>query len=68
MNGGTCHDGVNTYTCSCAAGYTGANCNTSEYIVICFVTCFRVSQTPTVKKSFVKAVILLCLRVCVGDA
>ena len=30
QNGGTCTDGVNTYTCSCAAGYTGINCETGE--------------------------------------
>ena len=28
-NGGTCNDGVNTYTCDCATGFTGPNCNTS---------------------------------------
>ena len=32
-NGGSCLDGVNSYTCICAAGYTGPNCNISEYIV-----------------------------------
>ena len=26
LNGGSCVDGINTYTCSCAAGYTGSNC------------------------------------------
>ena len=25
---GTCVDGVNSYTCSCEAGYTGSNCET----------------------------------------
>ena len=29
-NGGTCTDGVNEYTCECAAGYTGMNCETGE--------------------------------------
>ena len=29
-NGGTCTDGVDSYTCQCAAGYTGPNCNTSK--------------------------------------
>ena len=27
-NGATCIDGVNVYTCVCAAGYTGYHCNT----------------------------------------
>ena len=26
-NGGTCTDGVNNYTCSCVAGYSGYNCS-----------------------------------------
>ena len=28
LNGGTCTDGVNNYTCSCAAGFTGKDCET----------------------------------------
>ncbi|KAK2150868.1 hypothetical protein NP493_2712g00002 [Ridgeia piscesae] len=28
MNGATCTDGVNTYSCTCAAGYTGDRCQT----------------------------------------
>jgi hypothetical protein len=28
QNGGTCTDGVNSYTCSCVAGYTGNICQT----------------------------------------
>ncbi|MCU0692932.1 MAG: hypothetical protein MUF54_16150, partial [Polyangiaceae bacterium] len=26
QNGGTCTDGINSYSCSCATGYTGTNC------------------------------------------
>ena len=29
QNGGSCVDGVNSYTCSCVAGFTGENCETS---------------------------------------
>ena len=29
QNGGTCTDGVNGYTCACAAGFTGSDCETS---------------------------------------
>ena len=39
-NGGTCVDGIDLYTCSCAAGYTGPNCNTSKYClqkIVCVV-------------------------------
>ena len=27
-NGGTCVDGVNSYTCDCVLGYSGPYCNT----------------------------------------
>ena len=29
-NGGLCVDGINTYTCSCSAGYTGERCLTGR--------------------------------------
>jgi len=28
QHGGTCRDDMNRYTCECAAGYTGTNCET----------------------------------------
>ena len=31
VNGGTCTDRVNGYSCKCAPGYTGPNCGTSKY-------------------------------------
>ena len=34
MNGGTCTDGVNSYTCACAPGYSGEGCE----IGMCYVT------------------------------
>ena len=30
MNGGTCTDRVNRYTCKCRAGYTGGNCESRK--------------------------------------
>ena len=33
-NGGVCSDGVNKYTCSCAAGYEGTNCDTSRQLAL----------------------------------
>ena len=39
-NGGTCTDHVNRYRCTCAAGYTGANCNagTCEHDILSLPT------------------------------
>ena len=31
-----CTDAVNMYTCSCAAGYNGDNCETSKFSVIIY--------------------------------
>ena len=31
QNDGTCVDGINSYSCSCLAGYSGPNCESSEY-------------------------------------
>ena len=30
QNGGTCADDVNRYDCTCEAGYTGSDCETSR--------------------------------------
>ena len=30
MNGGTCHDHHNRYSCNCAFGYEGVRCETGE--------------------------------------
>ena len=34
QNGGACEDGINSYTCSCAPGYTGNDCETGDVILI----------------------------------
>ena len=31
QNGGTCLDQINSYSCSCVAGYTGSNCESGKY-------------------------------------
>lgn len=33
LNGGTCNDGVNDYTCICVDGYTGHNCSVGKNII-----------------------------------
>jgi preprotein translocase subunit SecY len=33
-NGGTCADGVNSYTCTCVTGYTGTNCQTGKLVLL----------------------------------
>ena len=30
-NGGSCVDGVNSYSCNCVAGYTGDHCETGKF-------------------------------------
>ena len=33
LNGATCADFVNFYTCDCVAGYTGTDCETSKIVL-----------------------------------
>ena len=37
MNGATCTDAVNSYTCGCVAGYTGTHCETGNFLNDFFV-------------------------------
>ena len=32
LNGGTCKDGINSFTCQCAEGFDGPTCENSMYI------------------------------------
>ena len=34
QNGGTCVDGVNSYTCNCDVGYAGKNCEPGNILMI----------------------------------
>ena len=33
LNGGQCIDQINSYTCSCALGWTGTRCDQSKYFL-----------------------------------
>lgn len=35
LNGGTCTDGINQYTCTCVDGYVGTDCETSKFVGLC---------------------------------
>ncbi len=39
LNGGTCIPGINsfTYTCQCASGYSGNNCQTCIINILCIL-------------------------------
>ena len=51
LNGATCSDEVNNYTCICAAGYTGTNCS-SSMLSNSFIPLVHLSdkQTKTCRK------------------
>ena len=34
LNGAICDDGIGTYTCNCATGYTGSFCEISLYNIL----------------------------------
>ena len=50
QNGAVCTDAVNSYTCACAAGYTGTHCETGECMGLSN-SCNRLS-TYNVKRHF----------------
>ena len=39
QHGATCVDGIGTYTCTCADGYTGTHCETSLYNIFNYINC-----------------------------
>ena len=42
MNGATCIDGTSEFTCSCAGGYTGTQCETGNvYALYIFPNCLK---------------------------
>ena len=51
MNGGLCIEGVNGYTCQCAAGFTGVMCDISKFktMIVCEILLYHNSFDPGVK-------------------
>lgn len=35
QNGGSCVDGIHSYSCKCPTGYTGGNCETGKFFLFC---------------------------------
>ncbi|XP_030845526.1 protein crumbs homolog 2-like [Strongylocentrotus purpuratus] len=40
LNGGTCTDGVNSYSCSCATRYSGMNCSIEDILALALPIAF----------------------------
>ena len=38
MNGATCDDGVDSYSCTCLAGYVGNICETGRFVLVEFLS------------------------------
>ena len=36
LNGGTCKDGINSFTCQCAEGFDGSTCANSMYVFVSY--------------------------------
>ena len=34
LNGGTCVDEIDSYTCNCQPGYNGTNCENGKYVLV----------------------------------
>ena len=60
-NGGTCEDGINSFTCVCSYGYTGKFCDTGKQQVsvsrnhgrreVAFVSLFHGRDASTIKRA-----------------
>ncbi len=44
-NGGSCVDGVNSYSCNCLVGFTGDHCETGNMCCYCFATFLKSVMT-----------------------
>lgn len=59
-NGGTCIDGVNTYSCKCMTGYTGQHCEISK--ISSFTYPSIILEVPNVLSSFPYTLSIVCGR------
>ena len=55
MNGATCLDHVNVYSCTCAAGYTGDRCETGRPLDKC-------NCLPTLISSHIIIIIIITVK------
>lgn len=65
LNGGSCVDGVNSFTCRCDVGYTGTHCEQSKLLdksTILFISQRQrhIEKWPTVTVGKQKSLITLC--------
>ena len=63
LNGGTCIDSVNDYTCKCAVGYTGKNCSIGKNKVSVLVLKNYIVLTSffLIRSSFLFSIRMFCL-------
>ena len=60
QNGGTCADHINTYSCDCAVGYTGQECETGKLVRI---WCMETYTQLTKKYYFASKKCSLCYSI-----
>ena len=59
MNGGTCTDGVNAYSCACVAGYSGDTCEIGKcYITQAFFTLYVILGSMVMRYQHIQSVVL----------
>ena len=57
INGGSCVDGINSYSCSCVKGYTGDRCEKGEIYVTLATRVPSIEQVDAIHMIFIDLVI-----------
>ena len=52
LNGGTCSDGVNSFTCKCVADFKGSRCELSTGKYFGLIICFHCNQRQPISQSY----------------